>query len=107
MNNKIIVKKIITYATKVLAYCEGIKGKNAFVSNLIVVEACVFNLSQIGELTSRLDETFMEKHPDIPWRALYGLRNRIVHDYEGTNMNLIWDIIQEDLPDLIVRLNEI
>ena len=38
--------------------------------------------------------------PEIPWREMYGLRNRIVHDYEGVNLMLVWEIITEDLPEL-------
>ena len=107
MRNNTIVQKIIGYAEKVVRYCENITHKDVFMSNSLVVEACVFNLSQIGELASKLDDAFMEKYADIPWFALYGLRNRIVHDYEGVNLNLIWDIIQDDLPGLIVKLKEI
>jgi len=43
---------------------------------------------------------FEAAHPEIPWRYIYGLRNRIVHDYEGVNLQLIWEIIHDDLPDL-------
>ncbi len=71
-----------------------------FADNILVVDACVFNLSQIGELSNKLDSDFENKYDNIPWRILYGLRNRIVHDYEGVNLALIWDIITDDLPDL-------
>ena len=66
----------------------------------MLVEACVFNLSQIGELTTKFTDEFTAKYSEVPWHALYGLRNRIVHDYEGVNLNLIWDIIHDDLPQL-------
>ena len=67
----------------------------------------MFNLSQIGELANKLEDDFTGAHPDMPWRALYGLRNRIVHDYEGVKFRLVWDIIREDLPGLIVKLKNI
>ena len=51
-----------------------------------------------------LDEDYQRKHPEIPWRAVYGLRNRIVHDYDGVNVELIWQIISEDLDDLLAQL---
>ena len=46
----------------------------------------------------------MKTHSEIPWRAMYGLRNRIVHDYEGINLMLVWDVISEDLPELREQL---
>ena len=51
----------------------------------MLVEACVFNLSQIGELVRHLDRDFIEQHSDVPWAQMRGLRNRIIHDYEGVN----------------------
>ncbi len=56
----------------------------------MLVEACVFNLGQIGELSHAVDDAFIEAHPAIPWAEMYGLRNRIVHDYEGVNLMLEW-----------------
>ncbi len=73
----------------------------------MLVEACVFNLSQIGELVNKLDKDFEDQHPSIPWRVMYGLRNKIVHDYESVNLVLIWDIVKEDLPTLNAQLEEI
>ena len=60
----------------------------------------MFNLSQLGELCHVADDAFTVAHPEIPWREMYGLRNRIVHDYEGVNLMLVWEIITEDLPEL-------
>lgn len=47
-----------------------------------------------------MDVSFAEAHPEIPWREMYGLRNRIVHDYEGVNLRLVWEIISGDIPEL-------
>jgi uncharacterized protein with HEPN domain len=60
----------------------------------------VFNLSQIGELTTKLNDDFKKANPQVAWAQIYGLRNRIVHDYEGVNLRLIWEIIFDDLPEL-------
>ena len=67
----------------------------------------MFNLSQMGELANRVDDSFAAEHPEIPWRYIYGLRNRIVHDYESVNLRLIWEIIDSDLPELRQVLAEI
>lgn len=77
---------------------------DSFSENDMLVEACVFNLGQLGEVANKIEEEYEEAHPEIPWRQIYGLRNRIIHDYEGINLNLIWEIIKEDLPDLYARL---
>lgn len=98
--------KLIGYVDKVMGYCEGI-GYTEFCEDSKLVEACVFNLSQMGELANRVDDDFANVHPTIPWRHIYGLRNRIVHDYEGVNLQLIWEVIHDDLPELRGELENI
>ncbi len=106
MRNEVIVQKLQGYTEKILVYCESVTYEE-FCRDTKLVEACVFNLSQMGELANRIDTAYAENHPAIPWRLLYGLRNRIVHDYEGVNLRLIWEIIRDDLPELKVELNKL
>ena len=71
------------------------------------VEACVFNLMQIGELAkTSLSEEIKEEIKTIPWKQIYGLRNRIVHGYAGVEMKIVWDTIREDLPSLKKELDK-
>ena len=106
MRDEISVNKLIGYAKKIVDYGSG-KNYESFKEDTMVVEACVFNLSQIGELVRHLDNEFIELHSDVPWAQMRGLRNRIIHDYEGVNLNLVWEIIIYDIPDLIIRLKKI
>ena len=99
MRNEVIVRKMAGYVSKVLGYCKGC-NYDSFVADSKLVEACVFNLSQLGELCRIADEDYKAAHPELPWHEMYGLRNRIVHDYEGVNLRLVWEIISEDLPEL-------
>ena len=87
---------MIRYTEKLLKYSEGLCYED-FCANEMLVEACVFNLSQMGELAHNLDAEFIGIHREIPWISLYGLRNRIVHDYEGVKLNMIWDVLSSDL----------
>lgn len=61
----------------------------------------------MGELVNRLDDDFLEKNATIPWHQIRGLRNRIVHDYEGVNLKLVWEILENDLPELREEILEI
>ena len=106
MRDKIIVDKMLRYIDKVRDYCKGM-SYDEFRGNDLLVEACVFNLSQIGGLVAKLDDAFRKKNRQIAWEEIYGLRNRIVHDYEGVNLRLIWEIIADDIPELQRDLNDI
>ena len=69
--------------------------------NRMLQEACIFNLLQIGELSKLgLDAGFMTSYPHIPWRQMYGMRNRLVHDYEGIRLQIVWETISTDFPSL-------
>ena len=103
MRDRIIVAKMKQYTEKIIRYTKDMNYES-FSKNSVLVEACVFNLSQIGELTSRVSKDFETQHAEISWRQLYGLRNRIVHDYDGVNLRLVWEIIEADIPDLLMKL---
>ncbi len=106
MRDNIVIQKMLAYTTKVLRYCNG-KSYDSFSADSVLVEACVFNLSQLGELCRLIDSDFSNAHPEIPWKEMYGLRNRIVHDYEGVNLQLVWEIISSDLPELRTALEKL
>lgn len=78
-----------------------------FVDDEMLVEACVFNLAQLGEMSHKISDEYVELHPELAWNELYGLRNRLVHDYQGVNLNLVWEIIMDDLPGLEAQLEEL
>lgn len=98
--------KMIVLIDKIQAYADGMTYED-FVSDEMRVEACVFNLAQLGELSHKMSDEFVRLHPELAWRELYGLRNRLIHDYQGVNLNLVWEIIMEDLPDLRQQLTEL
>ncbi|MDE6405481.1 MAG: DUF86 domain-containing protein [Lachnospiraceae bacterium] len=106
MKNETVISKMQMYVQKIFAYVEGMDYEE-FIKNDVIVEACVFNLSQLGEIANKADVEFQNMHKEIPWRQVYGLRNRIVHDYEGVNLKLVWEIISDDLPMLKTALAEI
>jgi len=105
-HEKIILEKMKIYAKQAIEF-KGNIGFPAFSTDTKTIAACVHNLSQIGELVGRLDDQFVEENPTIPWRKIRGMRNRIVHDYEGIQLNIVWDVLVDFLPQLIEDLNRI
>src|SRR5690349_19288731 len=71
------------------------------------VDAVVRNLEVLGEAARHLPENFVARHPDVPWRQVTGLRNRIVHDYFGLDLDIVWQAIRHDLPRLKARLEKV
>lgn len=102
-----VLNKIYAHVTAVLKYCSDCGSLEEFEADSMRVEACVFNLMQIGELakTSLSEEAKIQIHT-IPWKQIYGMRNRIVHGYEGVEMRIVWDTIAMDLPLLKKNLEK-
>lgn len=96
-----VLKKIYDHINTVILYCNNCHSLDDFEADSMRVEACVFNLMQIGELAKiALTDDIKSQISTIPWKQLYGMRNRIVHGYSGVDMHIIWDTIHEDLPML-------
>jgi len=101
----VILKKIKNYAEQALEFKAEMDFSD-FSADAKTVAACGLNLSQIGELAGRLSEAFMNDNPQIPCRKMRGMRNRIVHDYEGIQLNIVWDVLEKFLPELIENIEK-
>ena len=101
--NVVIIEKMLLYAERAVQYAGGL-DYNCFSKQQLIIDACVLNISQLGELTRHLDKEYKEAHPDLPWYNIYNLRNRIVHDYEGIRLDVVWQVITCHLPVLCEKL---
>lgn len=82
-------------------------SKEAFDENNILQAAMMFFLIQISENAKRISEELQEEHTYIPWSAIFGLRNRVVHDYGNVDMKIVYDTLHDDIPYLIEQLERI
>ncbi len=69
-----------------------------FTKNFMVTEACLYNIQIISEAVVRLPDDLKEKETHIPWKLIKGMRNRLIHEYFGTDLPLVWSVIKEELP---------
>jgi uncharacterized protein with HEPN domain len=73
-------------------------------ANAMLRKAVLHSLTVLGEAAGRIDESTEADVSDLPWRKMKNLRNVIVHDYEGVNLPVIWDIVTRELPAIIAAL---
>ena len=63
--------------------------------------AVLYEITIIGEVVKRLSPDFRQSHPDIQWRQIAGMRDRLVHDYDEVNLNLVWQVIENFISELL------
>ena len=92
----ISLEKMIEYIKRAKRYTAGYTYET-FTEDEKTIDATVFAISQIGELVRNISKNLIEKYDFIEWNMIKGLRNRIVHDYEGISLKSIWYVINNDL----------
>jgi|ERR1035437_10142457 uncharacterized protein with HEPN domain len=95
----LLLEDIRESLAKIERYTSGL-DQAGFEADDKSVDAVVRNLEVIGEAARQMSEEFARGNPQIEWRKIAGLRNRIVHDYFGLDLEIIWQIIRSDLPAL-------
>ncbi|MDO3376550.1 HepT-like ribonuclease domain-containing protein [Geoalkalibacter halelectricus] len=100
------LEDMLGFAEKVLSYTHGLDQKS-FVSNPLVYDASLRNLELIGEAATHIPEKIRATYPEIPWRMLIATRNRLIHGYLGIDDDILWSIIQDDVPGLLRLLKDL
>ncbi len=90
-----------------IALYTGNLSFDEFSKNFMAVEACLYNIQIIGEAVSHLPEEVKEKEASIPWTLIKGMRNRLIHEYFGTDLLLVWNVIKTELPSFKTELKRI
>lgn len=103
-----IVEKIIKYCLDIDFLMKKYQSDfQTYRTDISFQYACNMCIIQIGELVGRLSDEFLEENEQIPWRAIKGMRNLHAHDYERVDLDIVWNTLTEDIPDLLSRLRKI
>ena len=95
---------IFTSAQLVRSYMEGV-GLDEFLADIQLQDSVIRRIEVIGEAAGRISPQFQEAHPEIPWQAMIGMRNRMIHGYDDIDFDIVWNTTQESIP-LLLRLIE-
>ncbi len=93
------LRHILTEADYLLKESEGLSF-TAFESDETIRRAFVRSLEVIGEAAKNVPDGFRSQYPEIAWRAMAGLRDRLIHGYFGVDHELVWDVVQNRIPEL-------
>ena len=76
------------------------EGKQAFFAGPRTQDAVIRNLEVIGEAVKNLSESLKALHAGVPWTRIAGMRDKMIHEYFGVNLQLVWDVVKQELPRL-------
>ncbi|MFH1782961.1 MAG: DUF86 domain-containing protein [Candidatus Omnitrophota bacterium] len=96
---KLYLDDILQAIEKIEKYTKGLDAVKLKAQDLIV-DGVVRNLEIIGEAAKNIPQDLKKKHPDIEWRKIAGLRDILAHEYFGIDLEILWDIVKNKLPEL-------
>jgi uncharacterized protein with HEPN domain len=100
---KFFLDDMIIFCEKLLSYSEN-HDKDSFVTDEKTYDATLRKLELIGEAATHIPETIREQSAGIPWRQVVATRNQLIHGYLGIDNDILWSIIQDDIPNLMKEL---
>jgi uncharacterized protein with HEPN domain len=99
-DKKAFLKDILEATRRIKIYTENMEYAS-FLKDLKTQDAVVRNLEIIGEATKKISEQVRLQAPQIPWKNIARLRDRLIHHYFGVNLDIVWNIVKNDLAGLI------
>ena len=103
------VGHILQAADRILDYTKGM-SREEFFADTLKQDGVIRNIEIIGEAANNLREAapgIAARHPSIPFAQIYGMRNRVVHGYFSVSLPMVWDSVEEDIPELREKIAEV
>ena len=90
----------LIFTKRILSFTVGM-DKTDFADDLKTQAAVLYEISILGEALRRISAEFRDNNPQIPYKKIIAMRNKLVHEYDGINLDLVWDVVQNDIPELV------
>ena len=97
---------IYKYASKAIEFVQDVSAED-FLEDDKTVFAVIRALEVVGEATKSVSDDVRNKYPEIPWRNLAGMRDKLIHHYFGVDLELLWTTVNQDLPQLLEQLDRV
>ena len=99
-DDKYYIQKIKIDLEFIVSHMKNV-SEEEFYKNEILLDSMMFRMIQISENCKRLTDVYKLSRPDVPWNAMAGMRNRIVHDYGNVDLGIIYETLKNDVPVLL------
>ena len=105
-DDRVYLQHILDAATRISEYLKGVSEAKFHESHLLQ-DGVIRQIQIVGEAAKRVSRDFCNQYPAVPWRDIAGMRDKLVHDYFGVDVGMVWVTAIEDLPELRKQIAEI
>ena len=105
-NAKAFLQDMLEAGRRILIYTNG-QDYTSFQKDFKTQDAVLRNLEVLGEAAKNIPEEVTNQYPNLPWREMAGTRDRLIHHYFGVNLDVIWGIVELELPGVVAELEVI
>jgi len=102
----VYLKHILDAINRIEEYVQNIEYHD-FIENHLIQDGVIRQIEIIGEATKRLSNGIREKYTDIQWKDIVGMRNKLIHNYFGVDIDAVWETVKKDIPVLKKKLMDI
>ncbi len=104
-DDRVYLRHIRDAIARIGSYVTG--GREAFLADTMIQDAVIRNLEVIGEAVKNLSSGLRDRHPDIPWTRIAGMRDVLIHEYFGVRIETVWAAVENRLPELKRYVDEL
>lgn len=103
---EVFLQDVLKSIKKIQRYIQG-KSYNEFIKDDLLIDGVIRNLEVIGEAIKNIPVSLRKMYPSVKWKKIAGLRDILIHEYFGIDYELLWDVIENEIPSLHKQIEEI